>query len=80
MKKKEQTFLLNRLGVDEASLAILSWLQKTKLNHKDILRIRITMEDLLTSICEHGEGKVLAKIALIKVFGTWLLRVRRMSL
>ena len=56
MKAQKKTICLNRKGVDEASVCIQNWLQEAGIRHTDIVRIRLTMEELLLDISENWGG------------------------
>ncbi len=47
MKTKLKTVPLDGHGIDEASLTIQQWLADCRIKQKDILRIRLTAEELL---------------------------------
>ena len=75
---RTQTIILNldRPGVDSASEAIQSWLESEGLQHRDILRIRLTMEDVLATVCDHADGAIQAELHFSKRLGDLRLRVR----
>ena len=76
MKTKTNTLQLNLHGVDMASAIIQEWLESVGIERKDILRIRLTMEEMLIAICENGDGKVEAELRFSKRKGDWWLRSR----
>ena len=63
-------------GVDEAAAVLELWLTEAGAKRNDVLRIRLTMGELLAKICEHGEGSVHAELILSKLLGVCRLRVR----
>ncbi|MBQ3291306.1 MAG: cation:dicarboxylase symporter family transporter [Mogibacterium sp.] len=75
MKTKTNTLQLNLHGVDMASAIIQEWLESVGIERKDILRIRLTMEEMLIAICENGDGKVEAELRFSKRKGDWWLRI-----
>ena len=75
MKNYEKSIRLDRAGVDEASETIRSWLEGAGIKNTDILRIRMTMEELLNNICMHGKEPVEAVLYFQKRFGICRLRV-----
>ena len=82
MKSQRETILLSLTpqGVDKASNTIHKWLRAAGIPRRDIVRIRLTMEEVLSSICEHMEGRaqeeVQAEMSLRKRFGEWRIYVR----
>lgn len=75
LKPQTKTICLDRRGVDAASEMIGFWLETAGLERRDIARIRLTMEEMLSAIARHGEG-VLAELRFSRRFGEWRLRVR----
>lgn len=76
MKKKEKSLILDRAGVDEASGIIGQWLSEAGADRRDILRIRLCMEELLDSAGRHSEGKSRAVLSFVRGIGTYTLKVR----
>lgn len=52
-KNKEEKLLLDRAGIDKISDIISIKLQKAGVSKKDILRVRLLMEDQLLKVAEH---------------------------
>jgi len=75
-KIKETEYLLDRAGVDAVSEQIGEWLKKTGYQKENILRLRLTMEELLLRVCEHFEEKMTGTLVMTKRFGTPVLRFR----
>ncbi|MBQ3403981.1 MAG: cation:dicarboxylase symporter family transporter [Oscillospiraceae bacterium] len=75
MKSKRTSILLNMRGVDEASEIINTWLSEAGKNPKDILRARLTMEELLAKICTHNGEEGEAELRLSAHLGHYNLRV-----
>ena len=76
MKTQTKTVRLDRPGVDAVSETIRVWLEEAGIPQRDILRIRLTMEELLNRVSEHGEGCAYAELRLCKRIGEWRLYVR----
>ena len=76
MKAQKKTICLNCKGVDEASECIQNWLQEAGIRHADIIRIRLTMEEMLSIISEHGEDDLEAELRFVKRLNDWQLSVR----
>lgn len=76
MTEKTKSINLDHQGVDAAAAAIETWLTEAKVQRKDILRIRLTMEELLGKLCTDAVPLLPAELRFRKgpVFG-WL-RVR----
>ena len=70
-RKKTAHLTLDRQGVDEASNTIQSWLEEASLPERDILRIRLTMEEILSVVCEHGNESLQAELLLVRLFGEY---------
>ncbi len=75
MKTQTKTVRLDRPGVDAASETIRNWLESAGVPERDVLRIRLTMEELLNRISEHGEGCVEAEVRFRRRIGEWRLYV-----
>ena len=76
MAKKEKNIILNRAGVDEASETVRLWLEEAGIEEKDIFRIRLIIEEILGSICRHGQKDIQAKMSLFRHSGSQLLAIR----
>lgn len=76
MKTQIRALQLNIQEVDGAAETIQSWLETAGVGHRDILRIRLTMEEMLAAVCSHGEGSVPAELRFGRRFGDWRLVVR----
>ncbi len=76
MKTEKETILLDRQGVDEAAGRIQDWLTEAGAKRRDVLRIRLTMEELLMKIGESGSEARRAELSLARRLGTVRLRVR----
>ena len=55
MVKESYDVIVNRSGVDEISDKISLWGKKSKINKRDLIRIRFSVEEALLSICEKYE-------------------------
>ena len=75
MRMKLKTIQLNSLGIDEASQTIDQWLSERKLKQKDILRIRLTSEELLSMIASRSGSGATATLRLVKRLGSVLLSI-----
>ena len=53
----EKTYQLNSAGIDAVSEDVRVWLESTNVDHKDTIRIRLTIEELLLRISEHAGGE-----------------------
>ena len=73
--KKEKTVILDRAGVDEASETVSQWLEEAGTGHRDITRIRLILEEMLVNICEHGQGKISARLSFSRRSGAERLRI-----
>ena len=74
--KREERVILDRQGVDKASETIQNWLEEVKAEHKDILRIRLLMEELLDSVRRYNKQPPEAVLRLIQRSGSVFLVVR----
>lgn len=74
--KKEKRSRLDRAGVDDISETIGLWLQEAGADRRNVIRIRMIMEDLLVNVCENAEKEVQAELSLLKGLGSYLLRIR----
>ncbi|MBO6000001.1 MAG: cation:dicarboxylase symporter family transporter [Lachnospiraceae bacterium] len=75
-KKSVKNVILDRAGVDEASDSIRRWLEEKGIGHRDISRIRLTVEEMLLNICDHSQGDIRAELSLSRHFGTEQLCIR----
>ncbi len=75
-RKRTAHLTLDRQGVDEASNTIQSWLEEASLPERDILRIRLTMEEILSVVCEHGNESLQAELLLVRLFGEYRFYIR----
>ena len=66
MKTKRKTVHLTRQGIDEASAYIEQWLGEASVKRKDLLRVRLTMETLLSTIRDHAAEPVQAELIFVK--------------
>ena len=57
MAYTEKTYQLNSAGIDAVSEDVRVWLESTNVDHKDTIRIRLTIEELLLRISEHAGGE-----------------------
>ena len=76
MKSGKKTIKLDQQGIDTAAETIQGWLTDAGVKRKDVLRIRLTMEELLGRVCEHTEGSTSAELSMSKRFGVCRLRIR----
>ena len=74
--EKVLNMTVDRAGVDEASETAGRWLESTGIGSRDIVRIRLAVEEILMNICEHGQGNIKAEISLYRHFGADTLRIR----
>ena len=76
MKRKTKTVAMSRMGVDVASETVQAWLAEAGAERRNVLRIRLTVEELLGKILAHsGEGAE-AELSFSKWIGAGLLRIR----
>ena len=73
---KIKTITLDHQGVDEASETIRIWLENAGLEQRDILRIRLTMEEVLLTICEHGDDDLKMEMVFSNGIGSGQIRIR----
>ena len=76
MKTKKEGVDLDLQGVDKASALIQGWLTEADLRRQDMLRIRLTMEELLAKVCRHGGEGLRAELSFTKRVGAGWLRIR----
>ena len=76
MKAKTKTIQLSNQGVDCASETIRDWLEAEGVSQRDVLRIRLTMEELLSVVSGHTEDQVTAQLRFKKSFGDRCLVIR----
>ena len=75
-KKILKDILLDKAGVDLISAEIQSWLSETKMEHRNITRLRLALENLLEDLCVHYERKALVSVELKQRFGRISLLIR----
>ena len=75
MENRKMKVLLDRKGADQASEFIRSCLEEAGIKGRDILRIRVTMENLLDNICLRDEPPVHAELTFRKWIGFFTLKV-----
>ncbi len=76
MKQRKETVPLDRAGIDAAAETIQRWLTEAGVDRKDVLRIRLTAEELLARICDRGETGLQAELSLVRRLGACRLRIR----
>lgn len=76
MKEKTKELLLDLTGVEEASETVQTWLQEAGAKRRDIIRLRMAVEELATDLCRHGEGQLRAEFRFFRRFGRDHLRIR----
>jgi hypothetical protein len=76
MKEKTVHIALDRQGVDTAAAAIEEWLTEAKVKRRDVLRIRLTMEELLGKLCADGGEPCPAEMRFRKGLSAGALRIR----
>lgn len=69
MKTKRTGISLNMQGVDDAAAAVETWLTEAGVKRSDVLRTRLTVEELLITICEKGGTAEEAELRFGKRFG-----------
>ena len=76
MVEQKQTISLDRHGVDEAAGFIEEWLNASKVKHTDVLRVRLTMESLLSTLITPEGEPGQAELRFSRWMGACWLRVR----
>lgn len=76
MKKCETGIILNPAGIDEASETVSAWLRDAGAERTDIIRIRLTIEDILLNISDHTEETIRAELSFFHRFGADQIRIR----
>ena len=76
MVEQKQTISLDRHGVDEAAGFIEEWLNASKVKHTDVLRVRLTMESLLSMLITPEGEPGQAELRFSRWMGACWLRVR----
>ena len=76
MKHIEKELRLDHAGVDMASETIRKWLDERGLDNREILRIQLTMEELLLRISQHYGGNISGTLLLGKRFSVPTIRFR----
>ena len=79
MKAVEKEFLLDPAGVDAVSEVVDEWLKSLKMERRDAIRLRLTMEELLLRVSEHFDGAITGALRMGKRFGVPYLRFRYKS-
>ena len=67
---------MSRQGVDEAAQTVQNWLAEAGAKHKNVLRIRLTVEELLEKVLAQGEDGLQAELSFSRWVGAGLLRIR----
>ncbi len=62
--------------MDEAARTVQTWLAEAGAKHKDVLRIRLTVEELLEKVLAQGEDGLQAELSFSRWVGAGLLRIR----
>ena len=76
MKTIEKRLRLDNIGVDMASREICAWLTETGMDRREILRIQLTMEELLLRISQHFSGNISGTLLLGRRLGSPIIRFR----
>ncbi len=76
MKSRRESVFLDGAGIDTAAETIQRWMTEAGVNRKDVLRVRLTMEELLGRVCAHAEEALHAQLSMSKRFGVCRLRIR----
>ena len=76
MKRLKQTYLLDSAGVDAISSLMEEWFRKSGVNQKLIIRLRLTMEELLIRINERFNGSKKGTLIIGRHFGKPYLKLR----
>lgn len=76
MKTKLKTIPLDGHGIDDASQTIQQWLADCRIKQKDILRIRLTAEEMLSMISSRSGDGSAAELRLVRRLGSIWLSVR----
>ena len=71
MKVKTQSVRLNSQGIDLVSETMQGWLETAGFPRREILRIRLTLEELLAAISAHSGEDTPAELRFGKHFGKW---------
>ena len=72
----KQEYLLDRSGVDEISAKMEEWLKKIGVSRHNIIRLRLTMEELLLRVCERYGGSKKVELIIGKRVTTPMLFIR----
>lgn len=75
-KKTLEDILLDKAGVDLISQQIQSWLTEAKMEHRNITRLRLGLENLLEDLCVHYDRKALVSVEMKQRFGRTSLLIR----
>ena len=76
MKSRKESVFLDGAGIDAAAEAVQGWLTAAGVKRKDAIRVRLTMEELLSRVSENAGGKLSAELSMSKRFGACRLRIR----
>ena len=72
----KQVFLLDSAGVDSISSLMEEWSEKNGVNNKTIIRLRLTMEEMLIRISKRFNGSKKGTLIIGKRFGKPYFKVR----
>ena len=72
----KQLFLLDSAGVDSISSMMEEWSEKNGVNNKTIIRLRLTMEEMLIRISKRFNGRKKGALIIGKRFGKAYFKVR----
>ncbi len=72
----KKVFLLDSAGVDSISALMEKWLRKNGLTNKNIIRLRLTMEEMLIRISERYNGSKEGTLIIGKRFGKPYFKLR----
>lgn len=76
MKTEKKSIRLDPQGVDDAAGAIQEWLTAAGAKRRDMLRIRLTMEEMLAKICENGAEGLRGELRFTRFLGAGHLTLR----
>ena len=76
MKEKTKSIVLDNEGIDAAAGAIEAWLTEAKVQRSDILRVRLTVEELLGKISRQSAVSPRSEMRFRKRLGAGWLRIR----
>lgn len=72
----KQEYILDRSKVDEISAQMEEWLKKIGVSRQNIIRLRLSMEELLLRVCERCGGSKKIELIIEKRLGTPVFRIR----